>query len=144
MCGISLEDFLENKTWVAKAYNENYNFSKAPRIPNVKAVVGDSRVTLYWDDAAEDTTDESNKDPVTGFDFEGYIEGLLEYPHYTRPRIFNGEEVPPVLLSGDHEKIRIWRRAESLKRTLARRPDLLDGTNLKEEDKVILDELQKK
>lgn len=75
---------------------------------------------------------------------DSFEEGLLEYPHYTRPRIFNEEEVPPVLLSGDHEKIRVWRRTESLKRTLERRPDLLNRATLREEDKVILDKLQAK
>jgi tRNA (guanine37-N1)-methyltransferase len=75
---------------------------------------------------------------------DSFEEGLLEYPHYTRPRIFNGEEVPSVLLSGDHEKIRVWRRTESLRRTLERRPDLLNRTILREEDKVILDKLQAK
>jgi tRNA (guanine37-N1)-methyltransferase len=54
-----------------------------------------------------------------------FEDGLLEYPHYTRPKIFMGEEVPAILLSGDHEKIRTWRRAESIKRTRERRPDLL-------------------
>jgi len=73
--------------------------------------------------------------------FEG---GVLEYPQYTRPRVFLGKEVPSVLVSGDHEKIRIWRRTESLKRTLSRRPDLLNRTILKEEDKDILDKLQEK
>jgi tRNA (guanine37-N1)-methyltransferase len=72
--------------------------------------------------------------------FEG---GLLEYPHYTRPRVFEGMEVPAVLLSGDHEKIRLWRRRESLKRTLQRRPDLLVRAKLGEEDKAILAELRK-
>ena len=67
--------------------------------------------------------------------FEG---GVLEYPHYTRPRVFQGEEVPAVLLSGDHEKIRLWRRTESLKRTLERRPDLLKKSRLTQEDKTIL------
>lgn len=73
--------------------------------------------------------------------FEG---GLLEYPHYTRPRVFGGEEVPPVLLSGDHEKIRVWRRTQALKRTLERRPDLLQKANLTEEDKGILEEIKGK
>ena len=67
--------------------------------------------------------------------FEG---GVLEYPQYTRPRVFQGEEVPAVLLSGDHEKIRLWRRTESLKRTLERRPDLLKKSRLTQEDKTIL------
>lgn len=75
---------------------------------------------------------------------ESFEEGLLEYPHYTRPRVFEGEEVPPVLLSGDHEKIRVWRRTQALKRTLERRPDLLENAGLKKEDKDILSELKKK
>ena len=73
--------------------------------------------------------------------FEG---GLLEHPHYTRPQVFKGKEVPSVLLSGDHEKIRIWRRTESLRRTLERRPDLLKKARLKEEDRAILAEIKKK
>lgn len=67
-----------------------------------------------------------------------FEDGLLEYPHYTRPRVFKGKEVPGVLLSGDHEKIRLWRRTESLRRTLERRPDLLEDATLTEEDKRIL------
>ena len=67
LCGISLDDFMVNTHWFAKAYNENYNFSKAPNIPNVKAVVGDKRVTLIWDDFAEQSVD-----PIAGRDFEGY------------------------------------------------------------------------
>jgi len=75
---------------------------------------------------------------------ESFEEGLLEYPHYTRPSVFEGEEVPPVLLSGDHEKIRIWRRTRALERTMARRPDLLPKADLSEEDRAILSELKKK
>jgi tRNA (guanine37-N1)-methyltransferase len=75
---------------------------------------------------------------------ESFEDGLLEYPHYTRPRVFEGEEVPPVLLSGDHEKIRVWRRTQSLKRTLERRPDLLETAGLKDEDKDILLKLKTK
>jgi len=71
--------------------------------------------------------------------FEG---GLLEHPHYTRPRMFEGREVPEVLLSGDHEKIRKWRRARSLERTLKRRPDLLEKAALTEEDLEILEGLK--
>lgn len=51
---------------------------------------------------------------------------LLDYPHYTRPRVFRGREVPPVLLSGDHGAIEAWRRSAAAKRTLQHRPDLLD------------------
>ena len=69
---------------------------------------------------------------------DSFEEGLLEYPQYTRPRVFKNQEVPAVLLSGDHEKIRMWRRTESLKRTLERRPDLLEKAKLTEEDKRIL------
>jgi len=74
---------------------------------------------------------------------DSFEEGLLEYPQYTRPRIYNGLEVPPVLLSGDHEKIRIWRRTESLRRTFEKRPDLLKKARLKEDDKTILAGLRK-
>jgi tRNA (guanine37-N1)-methyltransferase len=72
---------------------------------------------------------------------DSFEDGLLEYPHYTRPRIFRDRETPPVLLSGDHEKIRVWRRTQALKRTLERRPDLLEKANLTEEDKRILEKL---
>ncbi len=72
--------------------------------------------------------------------FEG---GLLEYPQFTRPRVFRENEVPPVLLSGDHERIRMWRRTESLKRTLEKRPDLLEKAWLTPEDEEILAKLKK-
>jgi tRNA (guanine37-N1)-methyltransferase len=75
--------------------------------------------------------DNSNKEDS----FEG---GLLEHPQYTRPRVFGNEEVPEVLLSGDHEKIRKWRREQSLKRTYLKRPDLLDKAVLSEDDKKYL------
>ena len=72
---------------------------------------------------------------------DSFEDGLLEYPHYTRPRVFKGDEVPEVLLSGDHEKIRLWRRSQSLRRTIERRPDLLKNARLSDEDKLILKEL---
>jgi tRNA (guanine37-N1)-methyltransferase len=75
---------------------------------------------------------------------DSFEDGLLEYPHYTRPRNFRGKEVPPLLLSGDHEKIRLWRRTESLRRTLERRPDLLKKARLSEEDEAILAKLRGK
>lgn len=74
---------------------------------------------------------------------DSFEDGLLEYPQFTRPRAFRGKEVPSVLLSGDHEKIRLWRRKESLKRTLERRPDLLQKARLTDEDKEILADLKK-
>jgi len=57
---------------------------------------------------------------------ESFQEGLLEYPQYTRPEIFHGKRVPEVLLSGHHENIRKWRLEQSIKRTMERRPDLMD------------------
>ena len=75
---------------------------------------------------------------------DSFEDGLLEYPHYTRPRIFGEQEVPAVLLSGDHEMIRVWRRTESLRRTLERRPDLLEKASLTEEDKRILAKLRER
>ncbi|HEX3033071.1 MAG TPA: tRNA (guanosine(37)-N1)-methyltransferase TrmD [Bacillota bacterium] len=69
---------------------------------------------------------------------ESFTEGLLEYPQYTRPREYQGMQVPDILLSGDHEKIRRWRRQQSLKRTLSRRPDLLQEHKLSPEDRKLL------
>jgi len=75
---------------------------------------------------------------------DSFEDGLLEYPQYTRPRVFKNQEVPEILLSGDHEKIRVWRRTESLKRTLERRPDLLEKAKLTEEDRRILSKLRER
>lgn len=72
---------------------------------------------------------------------DSFEDGLLEYPQYTRPRVFQDKPVPEILLSGNHEKIRVWRREESLKRTLEKRPDLLKQAKLTPEDKAILAEL---
>jgi tRNA (guanine37-N1)-methyltransferase len=69
---------------------------------------------------------------------DSHASGLLEYPHYTRPPEYRGEGVPEVLLSGDHAKIAKWRREQSLARTLARRPDMLDKADLSEEDRKYL------
>jgi tRNA (guanine37-N1)-methyltransferase len=73
--------------------------------------------------------------------FEG---GLLEHPHFTRPRNFMGQEVPEILLSGDHEKIRVWRRMESLRRTLQKRPDLLKDKTLGQEDAALIKKIESK
>lgn len=72
---------------------------------------------------------------------DSFENGLLEYPHYTRPRVFRDQAVPPVLLSGDHEKVRLWRKKQSLKRTLSRRADLIQKAELSPEDKAILEKL---
>jgi tRNA (guanine37-N1)-methyltransferase len=65
---------------------------------------------------------------------DSHSAGTLEHPHFTRPPEFRGTRVPDVLLSGDHARIRQWRRQESLRRTLQRRPDLLQGAELTDED----------
>lgn len=72
---------------------------------------------------------------------DSFKDWLLEYPHYTRPRVFRGKSVPEILLSGDHERIRMWRRKEALRRTAIRRPDLLQKAHLTREDTKILEEL---
>ena len=73
---------------------------------------------------------------------ESFAAGLLEYPQYTRPATFDGVSVPPVLVSGHHEEVRRWRLRESLRRTLERRPDLLDGRALSPEERRLLDEVR--
>jgi tRNA (guanine37-N1)-methyltransferase len=72
---------------------------------------------------------------------ESFEQGLLEYPQYSRPETWNGKSVPPILLSGDHAKVDLWRHEMSLKRTLERRPDLLDSYELTEADRKYLKEL---
>jgi tRNA (guanine37-N1)-methyltransferase len=67
------------------------------------------------------------------------VGGLLEHPHYTRPPVFRGMQVPEVLLSGDHRRIERWRRREALRVTQGRRPDLLEGASLTEADQRLLD-----
>jgi tRNA (guanine37-N1)-methyltransferase len=76
-----------------------------------------------------------------GAEEDSFYNGLLEYPQYTRPRLFEGWEVPEVLLSGDHAKIARWRRKLSLKNTLERRPDLLAAVPLDPEDEKLLAEI---
>jgi tRNA (guanine37-N1)-methyltransferase len=68
--------------------------------------------------------------------------GILDFPQYTRPAVFDGHEVPAVLLSGHHAAIARWRRREALARTLERRPDLLNTATLDPEDRALLGELQ--
>lgn len=72
---------------------------------------------------------------------DSFYNGLLEYPQYTRPREFNGWEVPDILLSGDHAKIDRWRRKQSLRNTWERRPDLLENGKLSKDDIRLLDEI---
>jgi tRNA (guanine37-N1)-methyltransferase len=72
---------------------------------------------------------------------ESFHTGLLEYPHYTRPRVFEGHGVPRVLLEGDHRLIARWRRQQALGRTAAGRPDLLAKAVLTDEDREFLQSL---
>jgi tRNA (guanine37-N1)-methyltransferase len=73
---------------------------------------------------------------------DSFVNGLLDHPHYTRPEQAGEKLVPEVLLSGDHEAIRRWRRKQSLGRTWLRRPDLLQGRELDEEAKLLLKEFR--
>jgi tRNA (guanine37-N1)-methyltransferase len=68
--------------------------------------------------------------------------GLLDYPHYTRPAEFRGMQVPELLVNGNHEEIKRWRRREALKKTLRNRPELLDEVELSKDDRKILDQLR--
>ena len=74
---------------------------------------------------------------------DSFATGLLEHPHYTRPSIFRGMKVPPVLLSGDHQAIARWRRKQALRRTRERRPDLLIRATLSGIDRELLVEIER-
>ena len=74
---------------------------------------------------------------------DSFVQGLLDCPHYTRPEQFNGEAVPPVLLSGNHADIQRWRLQQSLGRTWLRRPELLAGRDLTKEESGLLAAFQK-
>ncbi len=69
---------------------------------------------------------------------DSFFNGLLDYPHYTRPEEIDGQQVPDVLLGGNHEDIRRWRLQQALGRTWLRRPDLLEGLQLDDEQQVLL------
>jgi len=69
---------------------------------------------------------------------DSYATGLLEYPQYTRPAVYKGWSVPQVLLSGNHAQIAKWRREQAIRRTLERRPDLLDKANLSPEERRLV------
>ena len=94
-------------------------------------VVMDSVIRLLEGSISEGSTDD-----------ESFENGLLEYPQYTQPRDYNGQEVPAVLLSGNHAKIKEWRIAESLLMTQQLRPDLYEKHILSDEEKKVLKKLQ--
>jgi len=74
---------------------------------------------------------------------DSFSDGLLDWPHYTRPDDWQGDRVPEVLLSGNHAAIARWRRKQALARTLARRPDLLEGRTLSKQDAELLEEYRR-
>ncbi|MBR5702155.1 MAG: tRNA (guanosine(37)-N1)-methyltransferase TrmD [Oscillospiraceae bacterium] len=79
---------------------------------------------------------------VSCFQDESHYSGLLEYPQYSRPLVWEGRGVPEVLISGNHGKIARWRRKEALRRTRDRRPDMLERFPLTKEDRELLEELE--
>jgi len=83
----------------------------------------------------------SDRRPATGIPISAG-RGILDYPHYTRPQVFRGWAVPEVLISGNHEQIRRWRRQRALAKTWRNRPELLSGAALSEEDGRLLEELE--
>jgi tRNA (guanine37-N1)-methyltransferase len=93
------------------------------------------------------TRQESFTSPEDGGETEGPDStcgsgGLLDYPHYTRPAEFRGMTVPEVLINGNHREIRRWRREQALKKTLRNRPDLMEGMELRKDDKKILERIK--
>ena len=76
------------------------------------------------------------------FEDESFSEGLLEYPQYTRPEVFNGRAVPEVLLSGHHANINKWRRQQSVLRTVKKRPDLIEKAALTDEERRFVKKLE--
>jgi tRNA (guanine37-N1)-methyltransferase len=74
---------------------------------------------------------------------ESFADGMLDYPHYTRPIEFRGVRVPDVLVSGHHAEVRRWRKRAALERTLERRPDLLERAVLDEDSRALLDEVRR-
>ena len=75
---------------------------------------------------------------------DSYAQGFLEYPQYTRPQEYRGWEVPPVLLSGNHQEIATWRREQAIQRTLERRPDLMGKAVLSQEERRVIEKVRQK
>jgi tRNA (guanine37-N1)-methyltransferase len=91
----------------------------------------------------ESFTIEANEKSASGADSTCGSQGLLDYPHYTRPADFRGMAVPEALLTGNHEEIRRWRRQKALEKTLRNRPDLLEGAVLSQEDRSFIAEVSR-
>lgn len=79
----------------------------------------------------------------TSAEIESFHDNLLEYPQYTRPEVYEGRRVPEVLLSGHHKNIEVWRRRQSIRRTLERRPDLLEAAVLTDKEREFLEEISR-
>jgi len=79
---------------------------------------------------------------IRSVDEDSFVRGMLDHPHYTRPDAVDGHGVPDVLVSGHHAEIRRWRKREAVRRTLERRPELLEDAALDDEERVILRELR--
>lgn len=77
------------------------------------------------------------------FEEESHFNGLLEYPHYTRPAVWRGRKVPDILVAGNHGKVEKWRREQSVLRTLKKRPELLERAVLTKDDQKVLEKLRK-
>ncbi len=86
----------------------------------------------------------SGRVPLPASSFQPRASSILDYPHYTRPAEFRGWKVPEVLISGNHEEIRRWRRKAALEKTLRNRPELLSGAALSEEERPLLGDLREK
>jgi tRNA (guanine37-N1)-methyltransferase len=95
----------------------------------------------WSDQSVRATRAEATRAEATRADSTCASGGLLDYPHYTRPAEFRGIKVPDVLMSGNHEDIRRWRRKSALEKTLRNRPDLLEQAELSEHDKELLAEI---
>ncbi|MFZ0278198.1 MAG: tRNA (guanosine(37)-N1)-methyltransferase TrmD [Candidatus Sulfotelmatobacter sp.] len=105
--------------------------------------VGNERSTQQESFTVDSKAVESEAKGSGGADSTCGSNGLLDYPHYTRPAEFRGIKVPEELMSGNHEEIRRWRRQRALEKTLRNRPDLLEGAVLSEEDNRFLTEIKK-
>ncbi|MFZ0300802.1 MAG: tRNA (guanosine(37)-N1)-methyltransferase TrmD [Candidatus Sulfotelmatobacter sp.] len=105
--------------------------------------VGNERSTQQESFTVDSKAVDSKAKGSDGADSTCGSNGLLDYPHYTRPAEFRGIKVPEELMSGNHEEVRKWRRQRALEKTLRNRPDLLKGAVLSEEDKKFLAEIKK-
>jgi len=90
----------------------------------------------------ESFTEHANDTEPEGPDSTCGSGGLLDYPHYTRPADFRGMKVPEVLINGNHQQIRLWRREQALKKTLRSRPDLMEDVELSKEDRKVLERVK--